>query len=194
MHSEAQHHFLTASWSPSAGVASTSVVEPNIHGCHCFRLCTPTDVQQLRSRLPRPASSVWSTYLRTVYNERPSTPLPSALANNLARLEVFYPSLLPTQPCWHADKQLPRCERSICAEWLDETEPREARATNSTFALSTDGLSPWRRAEFVLSQDASRERRAAAASTWVPTCACVHVHAYACTYTYSGGVCVGLRI
>ena len=92
----------------------------------------------------------------------------SSTASHTSRL--FYPALMPTQPCWPAEADLvPRCEALVCKQWVgDAATPADvAGSANRSFALSTDGLSPHRRAEFVLSQPPVSQRGAQASSRWV---------------------------
>lgn len=146
--------------------SSANDTSPNVHGCYCFRLCTPFDVERVRSRLPQPATASWQWYLKAVYGEaqKGRTLLPVQPTD----LEIFYPALLPTQPCHQSEaSKLPRCTTSTCSNWLQPPLRQFRRSSNRTFVLSTDGLVSRRRAEFVLSQAPVGQRRAWPASAWV---------------------------
>ena len=147
----------------------------NIHGCHCFKLCTPTDWAHLMVSLPPRKGSylprVWREYLSTVYGGIDGNMDDRMLLARLHTLELLYPRLLPTQTCdYRSAPAVPRCLPSLCAQWLhtptiDAIAAAIAMRANRTFAMSTDGQGG--RVEWVLSQQPIHARTAAASNTWI---------------------------
>lgn len=108
---------------------------PRTPACHCFDLCTTGDVLRLVERLPlyNDTASPWRHYLAAVYGKPP--PLPVDLR---ARLQVFYPGLLPTSThrCrgnpWQGEPNAsainqPPCDAETCARWLRSEEEAPLR-------------------------------------------------------------------
>lgn len=142
--------------------------------CHCFQLCSPDDWAELQARLWQRPTSVWLTYLSTVYGE----PLQADMVPyNLQRSELYYPKLLPTRPCFRPSA-LPKCANATCLQWL-RPMPRPsllaaalAARSERTFVMSSDGMPAGPdgvvpEPEWVLSQEVVSHRRPHSASSWV---------------------------
>ena len=136
-------------------VARSENDSANAFGCHCFRLCSPNDWASVHARLPQRPTAAWLTYLSIVYGQRPSA-TEDMRRFNLRSLEVFYPYLLPAQPCARPQAAAPlrRCSPNQCSEWLLQRPhpPHAETGENRSFVTSTDGRAAKGMPEWVLSQ------------------------------------------